>query len=305
MTADLLHTWTTARIDEQCREHWVAYDSAKTAWYTEYFHNDSHRHPLKAWSAKNIACALPPRWEELADLVPTGRHSQHLSGKSSQLLALALLGASARLDPTLRWLWEAFSPLQPAKAKRPRGIFEVEVGKDVLNETTGRRTSVDYLVTDPGVVICIECKWCEEGLGKCSCASRPGCDPATGACYAVMRDERPALWATAAERFGLPALSEGQPCPLSPVYQAVRNAAAAMNLRPDGGIGVFGLIYDADNPYFAGCGEWPGWVAVLARALPDVHSDLRFRAVSWQDLMPVLVLDDAARAWAHEKHGLG
>ena len=35
---------------------------------------------------------------------------------------------------------------------------------------------------------------------------------------------------------------EGKPCPLSPVYQAVRNVAAALALRPAGGVGVFGLI---------------------------------------------------------------
>ena len=65
------------------------------------------------------------------------------------------------------------------------------------------------------------------------------------------------------------------------------------------------LIYDAANPYFAACGDWPGWPGVLSAALDDAnHHDLRFRAVSWQELMPLLVLDDAARDWAREKHGL-
>lgn len=84
----------------------------------------------------------------------------------------------------------------------------------------------------------------------------------------------------------------------------MRNAAAAIALRPRGGVGVFGLIYDAENPYFAGRGEWPGWATVLSQAIPDIYPDLRFRAVAWQDLMPVLVLDDATRRWAYDKHGL-
>jgi hypothetical protein len=104
----------------------------------------------------------------------------------------------------------------------------------------------------------------------------------------------------------LAARSHGRgPCPLSPVYQAVRSVAAALKLSKPDGAAVFGLIYDANNPYFAGQGEWPGWPAVLRDALVDANQTrVRFRPDSWQALMPHLVLDDATRAWAHEKHGL-
>jgi len=46
-------------------------------------------------------------------------------------------------------------------------------------------------------------------------------------------------------------------------------------------------------------------LAALSATLDDVHLDLRFRAVSWQELMPLLELDDDVRDWAREKHGLG
>ena len=302
---DDLYAWTTVRIDAECQAAHSVYDGALRDWYTEYFRNDPHRHPTQRWSAKNISCALPPRWEQLADLIPSGLHTEALSGKSSQTIALALLGASATLAPKHRWLRSAFELPPKPDEKRPHFEFEFVVETDVLNETHGQRTSVDYLLRDKDLVVLIECKWREKGLGLCGCDRRKACNPATGECYSVMRDQRPALWSAAEELFGLPARADGQPCPLSPVYQAVRNAAAAMKLRPDGGLGVFGLIYDANNPYFAGHGEWRGWAAVLTDALPDEHPEFRFRAISWQDLMPSLVLDEATRAWAREKHRLG
>jgi len=39
---------------------------------------------------------------------------------------------------------------------------------------------------------------------------------------------------------------------LASPYQAVRNVAAALSLADDGQLAVLALIYDADNPYFAG-----------------------------------------------------
>lgn len=241
----------------------------------------------------------------LADLIPAGlRHRHHLSGNSSQILALALLGAAARLDPSHDWLWEAFSPLQPAKSKPPSGEPEFELDPGVLGEDHGRVTSVDYLVKDEGLVMCIECKWAEEGIGACSCAGAGG-NPASGNCRDAVLNHRPLYWSTTYDVFRLPDRQEGKPCPLSPVYQAVRNVAAALALRPAGGIGVFGLIYDADNPYFGGCGEWPGWPKVLSDTLDDAHPDLHFRSVSWQQLMPLVELDDDVLDWARQKHGLG
>jgi hypothetical protein len=69
---------------------------------------------------------------------------------------------------------------------------------------------------------------------------------------------------------------------------------------------IFGLIYDENNPYFAGCGSWPGWPTVLAEAFAANADPQRFRfaSISWQDLAPLLRLDDDAAHWAHEKHAL-
>lgn len=306
-TSHPLHAWTTPTIEAACRRAWLHYDNALRDRYIAYFkdHPDL-AHPTQTWSAKDIESALPPGWGHLAELLPAGRHSQHLSGKSSQILALALLGVSATLDPSHRWLWDAISPLKPAESRAPTATFEVEVSPSLLGEDSGRCTSVDYLVQDNGMVMCIECKWREDGIGSCSCADHDGCDPASGACRDVIRNQRPAYWETAEDVFFLPDRRDGAPCPLSPVYQAVRNVAAALKLSEPDGVGVFGLVYDASNPYFAGCGEWPGWPAVLRAALlDDAHARARFRVVSWQELMPLLELDDAVRGWAREKHGLG
>lgn len=67
---------------------------------------------------------------------------------------------------------------------------------------------------------------------------------------------------------------------------------------------VFGLIYDSENPFFAGCGTWPGWLAALRATPNDVGAPVRFAAVSWHELLPVTPLDYAALGWASEKHGL-
>jgi hypothetical protein len=84
----------------------------------------------------------------------------------------------------------------------------------------------------------------------------------------------------------------------------VRNVAAALALAGPQQTAVFALLYDAENPYFRGNGEWPGWPAVLHHTLDGVHPQLQFRTRSWRELVRGLPLDDAARAWASEKHGL-
>ena len=86
--------------------------------------------------------------------------------------------------------------------------------------------------------------------------------------------------------------------------EKIHRVAAALALAKDGQQPVFGLIYDADNPYFSGCGQWPGWPAALDATLNDVAAPVRFASVSWQELLPLLPLDAAAVAWASEKHGL-
>lgn len=305
MTSIDLYGWTQRRIQKECGAAHSAYTNAKTAAYTKYFatHEDL-RDPTHPFKAKDIAAALPTDWGGLAELIPPKlRHVHHRSGNSSQILSLGLLGAARKLDPSHAWLWEAFSPLPPLESHFPDGHPEFALDASTLAEDPDRVTSVDYFVKDEGLVMCIECKWVEAGIGSCSC-KRAGGDPTTGMCRPAVRDQRPLYWKASGQVFGLPAREDNKPCPLSPVYQAVRNVAAALEMSKPAGVGVFGLLYDHDNPYFAGCGEWPGWPAVFASVLEDAHPRLRFRAASWQELLPLLPLDDALSDWAATKHGL-
>jgi hypothetical protein len=66
------------------------------------------------------------------------------------------------------------------------------------------------------------------------------------------------------------------------------------------------LLYDAQNPYFASTDEWPGWPDLLDEAISAVADpdDFRFVALSWQELVPSLPLDEPTRTWAADKHGL-
>ena len=102
---------------------------------------------------------------------------------------------------------------------------------------------------------------------------------------------------------GLPAREPTAPCPISPVYETVRHAAALRAFAKDR-LAVLALVYDADNPYYAGTGDWPGWAQLLADAIDADADDFRFAAISWQELVPRLPLDDDTRTWAADKHGL-
>lgn len=69
---------------------------------------------------------------------------------------------------------------------------------------------------------------------------------------------------------------------------------------------VFVLFYDERNPYFRQTGAWPGWPEVLTATLKTADSNnlLRFRAISWQTLLPVMPLPNQVRQWAQDKHEL-
>jgi hypothetical protein len=67
---------------------------------------------------------------------------------------------------------------------------------------------------------------------------------------------------------------------------------------------VFCLLYDARNPYFRPTGPWPGWHGELERLLAR-SKRVEFRALSWQQLVPKLPLDERTREWAQRKHTLG
>jgi len=92
---------------------------------------------------------------------------------------------------------------------------------------------------------------------------------------------------------------------LSLAYQSVRNLAAAIELSGLRDVSIFGLLYDERNPYFAGAGAWPGWARLLADGIrPD--AGVVFRAVTWQELIPLLPKRGRREVlrWATEKHGL-
>ena len=40
---------------------------------------------------------------------------------------------------------------------------------------------------------------------------------------------------------------------------------------------MFALVYDAENPYFAGVGAWPDWPGVLEQTLADQDDVIAFR----------------------------
>jgi hypothetical protein len=291
--------WTFAAIAAECGRAHSVYGRRRTAQYQAYFAaNPDLRggHPLLAC---DLAAALPEGWDWIAELLPEQeRHRWHLSGKSSQVLVLGVLGPAVKADPQLGWLEGLLGTPSPGPA--PETAFEYSLAPEVLGEHP-RVTAIDFFVDDPGFVLCAEAKWTESGMGRCSCRYCDG-DPVTGECVQRVLD-RSAYWQTAREVFGLPEREVGKPCPLSPMYQAVRNAAAALALA-DGRPAVFSLIYDAENPYFSGHEGWPGWPAVLTHALADAAPALSFTAVAWQELVRALPLDAAVRAWASEKHGL-
>ena len=158
-------------------------------------------------SAGGISRSLPPNlW-----------HRHHLSGGSSQLLAIALLAAATRADPSLRWLFG------DTGLTRPLTLFEVELAPAVLNEWP-RQTAIDWLVVDRENVIAAEAKFTERGLGQCSCQHRKA-----GEC-SIRVLARP-YWSVASRDMAL--TRTDQACSLSLAYQAVRNVAAARAL-PEG-----------------------------------------------------------------------
>jgi hypothetical protein len=216
------------------------------------------------------------------------------------MLGVGLLGVAASRDPTLGWLWEAIAPLPPAAEDVPSIEFAHVVDPTLLGERP-RQTSFDVLVDDPAVLIGIETKWREHGIGTCLCRG-DGVGPLEGERCSRRVEQREAYWEAATDVLGLGPREPGAPCPISPVYEVLRHAAALRALAADRPA-VLALVYDSDNPYFAPTGEWPGWPPLLDQAV-GADERFRFAAISWQELMPLLPLDEPTLAWAAEKHGL-
>lgn len=302
MGSKFLGDWSHEQIHGECSGAYNAYRSALDAHYKAYFKANpkvAGTHPQLAASFEQ---AMPPGWEELAAKIPSElRHRHHLSGKSSQAIGLGLLGAAWSREPFLLWLEDALSPIPPFSITNPPSVsFEYQLDASVLNERP-RVTAIDFLVETKDVVICAEIKWAEQGLGRCSCGV--GKPPIADCAGRVL--QRKAYWNVAREIFFLPDRAEGQPCPISTGYQAIRNAAAAVALA-NGRQPVFVLLHDATNPYFRPTNNWLGWPEVLRSTLhmSNINGLLTFRAISWQELLPKLPLSDEERSWALEKHVL-
>ena len=199
---------------------------------------------------------------------PRGRLAAPASvGEVEQTLGVGLLGRRPVHDPSLGWLWEALAPLPPAAEAEPRLEFEHVVAPTLLGERP-RQTSLDVLVDDPNVVIGLEVKWRQHGIGACLCRG-DGVGPLGGERCSRRVEEREAYWDAAREVFGLPGREPGTPCPISPAYEAVRHAAALRALAGPERPAVLALLYDAENPYFAPEDEWPGWPRLLEEAAAD------------------------------------
>lgn len=296
-----LRRWTPRAVDEECRGDYARYNSKLEREYSAWFAG----HPGRGtrWVAHSPADALPDGWAHLADLIPESeRHRWWLSAKSSQTLALSLLGpAVAGPEPGWAILARSLGPKGKdvgQVAKRPS--LEHPVPRPLLREFGRKPTTFDLFIETDLMVIGAECKWTERGLGRCSCGV-DACEIAACKGDVLKRD---AYWKTAADAFGLPPRLVGQPCPIALSYQAVRNVAALDGLRGDLKA-LFVLIYDDNNPYFTGSGDWPGWAPLLTSTLGRPRADaVSFRALSWQELAPRVVADEGVRQWARERHGL-
>src|SRR5262245_24469198 len=92
--------WPPKMIAALCETEYARYERDLEARYSAYFAvreaPEIRRHK---WSASSIETALPEGWADRLRPHIVGReHSSYLSGKSSQLLTLGLLGPALELS---------------------------------------------------------------------------------------------------------------------------------------------------------------------------------------------------------------
>ena len=219
------------------------------------------------------------------------------------MLGVGLLGVAASRDPSLAWLWDALAPLPPAADDAPRLEFEHVVDPTLLGERP-RQTSFDVLVDDPAVLIGIETKWREHGVGTCLCRG-DGVGPLEGEHCSRRVEQRDAYWEAAADVLGLGAREPGGALPDQPGLRgrAPRGGAARAG-RPDRPA-VLALALRRRQPLLRRDGRLARLAgAARARRSRPRRAGFRFAAISWQELVPLLPLDEPTRAWAADKHGL-
>lgn len=303
-----LQGWTKALVDAECGKAYRQYERRRKDQYAAYFSRYPHlRSASQEHSACNMEAALPPGWGELQRLIPRSAiHLHARSAKSSQTLALSLLGSATTVDPSLRWFWTAADLIGGPSSSRPSFCFERSLAPDDLNERP-HTTQLDFAIEDDNCFVAVESKWTEKGFDVCSCRSRGEGDHEPGGFCANRVLERTRYWQVAQEFFGLPPERLPLlPCQIAPIYQTLRNVTAARHLAGDRPFSAFVLLYDSENPFFRRTGRWPGWPALLRQQLNQcVSRNFLFRALSWQELILKLPLDQAVRRWAKEKHQLG
>ena len=307
------HWWSPKAIDKVCVKRHRKYKRDLEERYAQYFIDHPEFGSSHRYLAGDVSSALPPDWAHLANLVPSGSwHQHHLSGGSSQVLAVALLGSAIDADPSLSWLEESLS-LEPGALASASVRFEYPLSRETLGESP-RVTNIDLLVESRDAVICTEAKLWEASFGTCRCGKDaepnaldeqaeaiPSPAQERAACSTGILN-RPLYWSAAEQVLGLPKRREGAICPIASAYQPVRNIAAARALAK-GRAAVFALLFDERNPYFGTCDAWPGWPAVLEYAVQR-DADVRFRACSWQRLLGSGAVPNDIVDWAMKKHGL-
>ena len=104
MAVPQLMVWTPSAIDAECATAHGRYKRELEGRYTEYFAAHPELKGEHRWKARDLAAALPAGFEGVERWLPESvRHSHYLSGGSSQVVALALLGAACGVAPDLRW----------------------------------------------------------------------------------------------------------------------------------------------------------------------------------------------------------
>jgi hypothetical protein len=264
--------WTHEQIVAECEPSYEA--------YAETLRGRHRRWPNSPQSARHEVFPAHLSWVSTL-LPPELWHDAWWAAKSSQTLALTLLAAACRSQPTLPWL-----PFADQLGRQRVGLFEVELAEGVLNERP-YQTQIDFLATGSDAVVAVEAKFSERGFTPCRCKQRD-----EGICSARAH-ERP-YWAVAGRELGLREMAHR--CPLSLAYQPVRNIAAAQAIAGRARASAFVLLYDERNPYFA------GWIVMLDGLTQ--HSQTRFTALPWQALITRADLDPETVQWAMDKHGL-
>lgn len=304
--------WTPSEIDAQCKAGHARYVSSLKQHYTEYFAARPEEAGTQAWSARDLRAALPPGFEMLEVFLAAGaRHRHHLSAGSSQVVALALIGAAQVTRPEPVWYSGLLDLPVPAAEEKTRLQFEFALDAQLLGERANFPTTIDVLSSHSRGLSCAEAKYWEAGLGRCGCLKkarerlgRDAADPTEpgGACSPDIL-KRHKYWVAARDVLDLPSRAEGDACPIASGYQGVRNVAAARELS-DGRSAAFVLFYDERNPYFAATGSWPGWPAYSRERFESGDRSVEFRSCSWQRLLGSGAVPGAVVEWARVKHGL-